>query len=331
MHFGTMRHTIHGFRQSHLPSLIALVYVGRGGEFIEDKEWSIDLARARLTSDDLIKNNFKAELRAPVNESGTLILVVRDSQSGAKRSPVSILGASEFKSGDYDISIARSEIKPGVYRIIEVEWKTTQNLSSSYDLPSRWIVHGTTRHSVYNTPVEAKCSGKSIDAYVLNNKCKSILVSLNKKFSDQLYINGTGRSIHYGTLAYVDVENKHSLCYGRYPKNRKNEPIYLMVDEIKGACGNKLGDTDQAAFPNPKKSKSGGNDLECKDKTTLVTQPSESLHSTRIVKDYCPICKKKEAGVDFHIDNYTITEECIPGKIGDLGNFWTAHIEKGDQ
>lgn len=198
-----------------------------------------------------------------------------------------------------------------IYTKIIATWKlsTGDVISQDYLISPVWRVLGLVRHSQYNTPAETACSGLTQTAWVFDSNCNFTSTALNSKFAEQVYINGTGRSIQHGIIKYS------KLCSRDYPIGANVKNAFLLVDEITGSCNKAMTNNFQAAYPNPKKSGSP----DCGDTTVLV----EELNGNKNIKeiqDYCPACKDGH-----HIDNYTDVEACS-GAVGDLGNFWTVNI-----
>lgn len=146
---------------------------------------------------------------------------------------------------------------------------------------------------------------------------------MNARFMQQIYLNGTGRSMQYGILQY---NRKGGLCCSEYPRGAPVYNTFEEVSDVHGACQTPLiGGVSVATYPSP----NYHTEYSCGDGILLITQ-SDTNVSVKSADDYCPACKGIFQGTQGHIDDYSSSPGCTGASVGDFWDYWTAntHGEK---
>lgn len=268
-------------------------------------------AGVTVTDADLVSNKVTVQMSGP--GSGALTVTA----NGASNHYAAITPTGNLAAGTYQVTFDRPKMPVDTYTSITATWNVGPTLSSTFTLPNQWRVLGLVRHSQYNTPAESQCQGPSAQAWVFNSSCQFTQTQLNKKFMDQVALNGTGLSQSYGLLKFSNP-NKGGMCASSYPPGATSQNTFLQVSSVTGACNLTLtGGFSVATFPSPNEKK----DFTCRD-AILLTTKSNTNQAVNEADDYCPSCLGDLQGAQAHIDDYSSSRAC---RLGDLGKFWTAN------
>jgi hypothetical protein len=271
----------------------------------------VSVAAAQITGADLENNQVSVTLSGPSGSSGILEVIA----NGVTNQPqVTYNGGAAVGPGSYNVAFNRPSMPADTYSSVKAIWNYNPiPATATFNLTRNWLVLGTIRHSQYNTPYESACSGSPQTAWVFNGSCTFTQVSLKSDFVSQTYINGTGASQSQGTL-------KYSTSCSNYPSGANSQNSFLTVSSITGACNTTMaGGVSVATYPSP----NVGNPYGCGDNILLVTS-SNANEAVKDAADYCPACSGGFNGTNGHIDDYSSSQACSGGAVGDLGNYWTA-------
>jgi hypothetical protein len=271
----------------------------------------VTVAQAQITSADLENNQVSVSLTGPSGSSGTLEVIA----IGVNNQPqITYNGGAAVGPGSYNVAFNRPYMPADTYSSVKAIWNYNAiPATATFNLTRTWLVLGTIRHSQYNTPYESACTGSLQTAWTFNSSCTFTQTSLKSDFLSQTYINGTGISQSHGIL-------KYSTSCTNYASGANVQNSFLTVSSITGACNTAMsGGVSVATYPSP----NVGNPYGCGDNALLVTS-SNTNEAIKDVADYCPACSGGLNGTNGHIDDYSSSQACSGGAVGDLGNFWTA-------
>ncbi len=108
-----------------------------------------------------------------------------------------------YGKGTHNIPINRPMISKGTYDKVEATWNiNSTGVSGSYSPNISWDVLGVIRYTQYNTQSESACSGSATPVWIVDSlsACNFTQATLRSDFASQVYINGTGASLSFGTL-----------------------------------------------------------------------------------------------------------------------------------
>lgn len=229
---------------------------------------------------------------------------------------ISVNNGANLSQGTYYAKLDRPRVPVGTYYQVAAKWDTSWNSVTASVIPLDYTfkVLGTIRHSQYNTPAESQCPVATTTAFKIDSNCIFVKITLSTQFSSQVYLNGTGKSKAHGILKYQSART----CPGRYPSGATERNSFRSVSNITGSCNSVISTTSQAVFPNPAISRvEGTSSVKCGNRTVLASSTNE-VKFMKAAVDFCPAC------TDGHIDNWSSSEFCSSGSVGDLGDFWTA-------
>ncbi len=271
----------------------------------------------KVTGASLYGNQLNVTLSGSSGENGPrgLLTIRLNNTSGGSWSYA--YGSGPVGPGTYNISLNRTDIPVGKYRSITAEWAVSPGTVSG-NFSITWDVYGVIRHSQYNTPTESGCGPATSQAWIINPaSCSFSPVNLRSSFIGQTAQNGTGISINYGVLKYTPTQNQCT-----YPQGANSSNTFRQVGSVTGACNRTLNSATVATNPNP--GTNNGHVFDCDNNLAYVTG-SNITQAQKFFEDYCPACNAGFNGTNGHIDNYSDSQACSAGAVGDYGNFWTAN------
>jgi hypothetical protein len=241
---------------------------------------------------------------APPTVSGTLTLELVDPGSHVIRSEVR-------SGGGYTESFDIPGLTPGEYSQVKATWEV-DGVPVVDGHGYRMEVLGNYRHSQYNTPDEANCTGALAPAYVttggqttsqcFNNPNLFYNTTLPSDFISQVNLNGSGTTTSFG-LVQIDA-----FCPQTTGAPNDAPGKTFRQTTLQTACGNSSVDdtTVAACLKDPP--------LDCGDQVFI--------HGVGIktVTDNCPGCCGRA-----QLDNFTTLSGCL-GVITDIGNFMTIKV-----
>jgi hypothetical protein len=268
--------------------------------------------QASITNADIVANQISVTM-TPTNLNGTLTLTA----NGPNISYTLFQGLES--GGTITFPFNRNQLPFGAYTYVKATWNVSGSGTTSGTKDVSFDVLGTYRHSQYNSPQEAYCTGTLSPAWVINiNNCTFTATpnGLESDFMSQMVINGSGISPSYGNLQVTHQ------C-PNYPNGANSNNSFAQVTTINGSCLQPViaGQT-VATFPNPYPGNATWN---CTDTMQLVTS-SDTNQAQGSVKDYCPVCSGDFRGTSGHIDDYTSAPFCSGHSVGDYGNFLTIRL-----
>ena len=208
--------------------------------------------------------------------------------------------------GNHTYSFDRDNLPVGQYTSVTAQW-TVSGFSFSGSKPVSFNVLGSYRHSQYNTPAESACTAPPASAYITNPGCDFSSAMLKSDFISQSWLNGSGKTINYGT-----EQNEHScLSHQNAPSDASGRSFRPQA--IVPSCG--------AAYTVNNSTLARGDDapLVCGDSVLIVGLGGAA--TTKTVTDRCAVCTG-----NLQLDNYTTQDACLPGTIPDLGTFKTFRL-----
>ena len=275
--------------------------------------------RATVNSADLSANQISVTLTGASNNTGTLTITLVGSASNYSFQ----YGTTSIGPGTYTIPMNRPNIPADKYTSIRAAWSLQAGVNVSGSRSVLWRVLGVIRHSQYNTPFESACTGSEISAWTIDvSSCQFTPISLRADFAGQVYVNGTGASQNYGVLKYTPGNSNQCA----YPSGSDDSNTFIRVQSITGSCNVPLDNTSVATYPNPV---TDTTTFGCGDNLSLITS-SNGNQARKYPEDYCPSCNTGFNGLSGHIDNYSTSQSCRAGVVGDYGNYWTADTYGGN-
>ena len=239
----------------------------------------------KVVSTDIVRDKIVVTMR-PFTASGTLVLELLGSPQHQVSSTTTFGGTRTF-------SFNVNSLPKGKYTGVRATWtvgSATPNNTKAYSFQ----VLGDYTHSQYNTPTESGCSGSSESAYVIQTPCTFVDTTFKSDFRSQVALNGTGISIHHGTIGreFHCVKAEHN------PPEGANGYTFRTGHTVAGSCGSVSNST--VAIPR------GHQHLSCDDSIYIVGV------GVKTVTDLCPRCGSEQ------IDNYTTRSACSKDEIGHL-------------
>ena len=247
-----------------------------------------------VDSTDVVSDEIVVSLQ-PTGVSGTLVVSLVGS-------PAHTASTSTLAGGTHTISFGIGSVPTGNYTGVRATWTVGTNAPSDTRAYS-FRVLGNYRHSQYNTPSEASCTGTPQSSYVTNNQCTFTSTTLKSDFVSQVNQNGSGYSTNHGTVApenwCLDPDNDEA----EIPDDAE-ERSFRSGHTVVGSCG-AVGNATVAVAP-------GHDHLSCGDSVYIVGV------GVKTVTDRCPGCTSEQ------LDNYTTNTACH--RILDLGTYKTIKL-----
>ncbi len=201
--------------------------------------------------------------------------------------------------GEHNLSFNAFSLPNGDDQAVKATWHARHDVIAIYRLSFGML--GIYRHTQYNTPSESACGGGHVDRRISADasRCSQVAVrDLKFSFTQQVEINGSGRSTNWGILQSSDVGS----CQGFSD--------FTVVTTIRGSHGRVGNDTVAKRPSHPR--------LHWDDEVFLMNAPGATV---KYVTDSCPGC------VDAQLDNYNETNsQCTGSGVGDLGTFLTIRL-----
>ena len=224
-----------------------------------------------------------------------------------------------------DISCASGRMtlsgeEPGAYGTVRVAWGGV----AAQNTPTvKFYVLGRYRHSQYNTPVEAMCSGAPATAYrqdlgpkVCNNWSAATPISVKLDFRQKVLLNGHGYSIDDGIL-------RASLCDADNLSDYWTYGDHVFPDAVNMGAYGPVSESTVARYV----SKYGEDKNLAKNDKVLIVGMGSGLGTIKTVTDTCPACGDKGSDYVGHLDNWTSQEFCDK-RIVDLGKYLTIRVNR---
>lgn len=245
-------------------------------------------ATIEINAASITDNQVSVTLEPSYFSGRLLVVAIREGGS-------TVLSDDTRGGGSHTVSFLDSSLPAGEYTQVEATWYP-QGLEVHATHDVRFRVLGVYRHSQYNTPQEAQCSGAHVDRVVAEDtsSCTPITRDLRYDFSLQLDINGSGIAEYYGPLQVSWT------C--------KPGSDYTKVGTITGSHGEVNNATVAMNGTHP--------NVTWGDQVKLVGAPT----SYKTVTDTCPGCSQSQ------LDNYTTAAYCSAGAVGDYGNYQTIRL-----
>lgn len=205
-------------------------------------------------------------------------------------------------SGTRNESFEIPNLAIGEYMKVKATWKV-MGATATDELEHHIRVLGNYRHSQYNTPHEAQCSGPDRRAYITDSRCSFNRTTLRDQFISQVNLNGSGVSINFGDL------QGEVFCLGQSsaPGDAANRSFRQQT--IRPDCaGFGLGNDTVARDP-------AHPHLDCGDEVFIHNV------GVKTVTDRCPACgdpTNRNAGEVGQLDNFTLDGACSSNEVGDL-------------
>jgi hypothetical protein len=259
----------------------------------------------QITKADIRTDTIEVVLN-PATDSGELALILAgDFGEGASETT---LFQGVKSGGTYIFSFGAQGLPPlRQYGQVRATWTLNGNANGdSKDVA--FFTLGTYRHSQYNTPSEADptCQSDLRPVYITDGQCNFSPATLLAKFVSQVNINGSGRSIHFGSLKREETCLKQKTA-----PNGSQEKSFRQIDVITPACTSMVVDGTTVAR------KREHPYLNCGDQV-LIVGLGGGAGAIKTVTDLCPKCPETQ------LDNYTTDGRCA--LIPDLGRFVTIRL-----
>ena len=247
-----------------------------------------------VDSADVVSDEIVVTLQ-PTGVSGTL-------EVSLVGMPAHTVSTSTVTGGTHMISFGIGSVPTGNYTGVRATWTVGTDMPTDTRAYG-FRVLGSYRHSRYNTPSEANCTGTPQSSYVTNNQCTFTPTMLNSGFVSQVNLNGSGYSTNHGTVARenwcLDSDNHEA----EIPDDAE-ERSFRSGHTVVGSCG-AVGNATVAVAP-------GHDHLSCGDLVYIVGV------GVKTVTDRCPACTSEQ------LDNYTTNTDCH--RILDLGTYKTIEL-----
>ena len=177
-----------------------------------------------VDSADVVGDRIVVTLQPP-GVSGNLVVSLVGS-------PVHTVRTSTATGGTHTISFAIGSVPTRDYTGVRATWTVGTNTPSD-TLAYGFSVLGNYRHSQYNTPSEASCTGAAQASYVTDNQCTFTATTLKSGFVSQVNVNGSGYSTNHGTVAPEDwcFENAAEI------PDDAEERSFRSGHTVVGSCG----------------------------------------------------------------------------------------------
>jgi hypothetical protein len=247
---------------------------------------AVQVTNADITSDQI------AVTLTPSGVSGQLTIQLPGIDGGGHSFTYVDVNNQTVSGGSYTYSFNRNSLPSGSYNQVNAQWVAGgQTAAGSRGMNTNFYVLGLYRHSQYNTPNEASCSGGTATAQWDNppTSCSYSPIQFISGFITQAWTNGSGISINQGPIQLPWG------CPQPFPQNS-----FKPVSTITGSCNTTLGNSSLARDPNDLR-------LGCGDQILIVGL------GTKTIADTCPAC----GGLN-QMDNYTTQSGCSPHSIVDV-------------
>lgn len=332
----------------------------------------VDNLKVVITDASNIDNGIvTVKVTAPLGSSTDISLKLNWNADGSQ-----VTAAGDFPnvgSGSNDLKLDFDNTPPAIYNMANGTASNDSILAEAtipdYTLPP-WTYFRSVRFTQYNVPNEsaADCTGNEVTAYTVDDNCNFTPITLKSDFVAAAWLNGTGISIHHGTLKNPgavgpSLSAKGTLCkstqfggtvkwpddaIGYTPPGKNGHGnTFAVVPRVTGYCNKTLVDHVSAAMPVDGHTLqpvplSGVVALSC-DKHLNLDDGNYSTKYTETVADKCKVCSDPATyttsnggtysqDADGHIDSYTALASChaAPGTFGDLSPnpFYTSYTTK---
>ena len=238
-----------------------------------------------------VTTDFVGVQLSPVGVQGTLTLEL----SGPDHH---VISRSTKVGGFHRLSFEIQSLAAGEYTEVRATWDVN-GVQSEGARPYHIRVLGTYRHSQYNIPREALCSGGPTPAFVTTNSCQFTATTLRSQFASQVNLNGSGVAMAHGNIS------REFVCQAQpSAPPGANGASFRLGASFTGTCG-PLANGTVAVLPSHPY-------LKCGDRIFIHTQ------GVKEITDLCPGCAVEQ------LDNFTTDGRC--SGISDLGQFMTIQI-----
>jgi len=332
------------------PNEIATVTVGAAPN-TATATVQIEALSAKITdTSDIMNGNVTVNLTAPSGTTGDLNLNLYGVQNFNTYSKQ----FSSLGPGLQNLELDFDYVQPDIYSTADGQWNAGANGSApvimpTYTLPTPWTYFRKIRFTQYNKPHESACAGGDADAWLVDTGCNFTKIRLKSDFIAAVWLNGTGISLHHGTLQNawaLGLGSNQATCANEYTKHpgaigqgEYDGNTFVEITSITGSCPNQTLVEDQSlAMPCVKTKTSTGKTicpasilsgvqaLNCGDDLNL-DKGDYTTAFTRTVDDKCPKCSQQSTfkSADGHIDAFSSSEQCSGDDVGDLGYFYTSY------
>ncbi len=216
-----------------------------------------------------------------------------------------ILSDAVRSGGNHILSFNPANLPSRQYTAVRADW-TINGVTGTDTRGVSFRVLGTYRHSQYNTPSEATCTGLPEDAFITNAACAFTSTTLRSDFISQVNLNGSGRSINFGDV----VREVFCIQPSRNPPPNSSGRSFRQQQIVPACSGQGLSDATVARM-------SGHPHLNCGDQV-LIVGLGANPGTIKTVTDLCPGCPETQ------LDNYTTDSRC--SDVLDLGSFVTIRL-----
>ena len=269
---------------------------------------SVSITNASITGD-----NVAVTTSGPSGTSGTLMVTV----SGAAGS-FTLYNNTSAGPGNYSFGFQRNSLATGQYSSVRASWVTgsasggesSSQMTSQATSPVSFDVLGSYHHTQYNSPWENACTGAPAAAVITTSSCSLTNSTLKSDFISQVNLNGSGFSLSWGGV------QKEALCT-KAPYNAPNNDSFRKKSPPAGSCNSNTGALNSNTVAVDPNSLSNGL-FQCGDQI-LIVDTSGSTKAVKTVTDKCPACAGQA-----HMDNYSTSQSCSSGEVGDYG---TGHYQ----
>jgi len=263
---------------------------------------------AQVPTVDLPSDTVTVSLSGPSGSSGQLVVTWNGPGGNAQIANVA------KGLGTYTFNPTLSSLVSGQYTGVTATW-TVNGTPATGSKTYNFNVLGTWRHSQYNTPTEANCSGSSSSAYEVNvTTCAYQTNNLIALFIQQSWLNGSGIAANFYYAYKTEQNAQYCINHGYLPGDASGKS-FAFEPNIIPYCG-----SGYSLGMNTVAWNFSSDAWRCGDQVLIVGYGT-SPGTVKTVTDRCG-----SACSNTQLDNYTTSAGCNPRSFNDLGNFTTIRL-----